>query len=780
MYDNGFMTILDIAKACDAKALRIPELQRGLVWNASRMEALWDSILRGIPIGAISIRKGELLDGQQRYHAITTGLSKDRDKATSEILWLDLNPVSNVGERKFAFYVTTMAHPWGYKQSADEKSNSLLCHAEQRSAIEEFNARGYEWESSQKVVARPYPCEMWPWKATLPVPFSVIYQFALGGSQDGSFEDFAVFVREFFSKENWGKNFLEKVKDCELPQEQWNQTIAAIRSVCNYKVVIVNADCISNDADVALYFKRMNKNGEEPPEHEIQYSMLKSRLPELKKLDKDADGFSSPSILASLAMTYYKIRKHGKYVTGISNKDVQTLASDSRFAKFVLEELPVLMRGADALLRMDESNGLLKWHRTRICRTSWQLYMLLMRASEKPENNVNYAGLVLLLRLFSKDIGAVIKNIWESNSIREGLRKSFWDGFLDFPFYPNELRFLMNDSAFEQKDWQTVLMGRIRELDDRLRMIWSGFEGRSPTIELLLYSCRCYMRAVFGDYDAAKAQWQEQNRPWDYDHVLPKDWIRSRQLSGSDCVFTPICQKFLWSIGNSAPIPFSLNRSKNCFSPGENYPVGNLKMDLPAGNGLELDLVAVSKYEKDWGWFDRRDNEENIKRFVKTSAERIYRLYENAFKNLDWASLLDFGLQEEYRYQILLDASKSVGGDVYCLREKKRIKLNQDGDEANLLLRASHTLQLCLDVGQVVVCCETDGEHSWYGVCRKNDEHSINEEIKEVVCNALGDGYKCDDDWYGYKDLDELTGKSVIDAMIQMKNLVAGLFGEQQ
>ena len=38
----------------------IPPLQRGLVWNAARMEALWDSVLRGIPIGAISIRNGEI------------------------------------------------------------------------------------------------------------------------------------------------------------------------------------------------------------------------------------------------------------------------------------------------------------------------------------------------------------------------------------------------------------------------------------------------------------------------------------------------------------------------------------------------------------------------------------------------------------------------------------------------------------------------------------------------------------------------------------------------
>ena len=31
----------------------VPILQRGLVWDQSQIELLWDSILRGIPIGSI-------------------------------------------------------------------------------------------------------------------------------------------------------------------------------------------------------------------------------------------------------------------------------------------------------------------------------------------------------------------------------------------------------------------------------------------------------------------------------------------------------------------------------------------------------------------------------------------------------------------------------------------------------------------------------------------------------------------------------------------------------
>jgi len=54
--------------------ITIPDIQRGLVWNAAQIEVFWDSLLRGIPIGWFSVAEsaGELilLDGQQRWHAI--------------------------------------------------------------------------------------------------------------------------------------------------------------------------------------------------------------------------------------------------------------------------------------------------------------------------------------------------------------------------------------------------------------------------------------------------------------------------------------------------------------------------------------------------------------------------------------------------------------------------------------------------------------------------------------------------------------------------------------
>ena len=37
------------------KSLDIPVFQRGLVWSPAQVELLWDSVMRGIPIGCITL-----------------------------------------------------------------------------------------------------------------------------------------------------------------------------------------------------------------------------------------------------------------------------------------------------------------------------------------------------------------------------------------------------------------------------------------------------------------------------------------------------------------------------------------------------------------------------------------------------------------------------------------------------------------------------------------------------------------------------------------------------
>ena len=86
----------------------IPALQRGLVWKPNQVELLWDSILRGFPIGSFMlsdvVEKGQrgkyyLMDGQQRYNAISIGFNTVPNARA--VLWIDLEPPTNKKSTRF-------------------------------------------------------------------------------------------------------------------------------------------------------------------------------------------------------------------------------------------------------------------------------------------------------------------------------------------------------------------------------------------------------------------------------------------------------------------------------------------------------------------------------------------------------------------------------------------------------------------------------------------------------------------------------------------------------
>lgn len=113
-----------------------PHYEKGLVWDASRIELLWDSILRGLPIGSFTTCGGTepssplrryddlLLDGEQRCLAIALGMNgpelENPAHDSDLILWIDLDPrIPPHSDREFLLRLTTAEHPWGYGKSDD-------------------------------------------------------------------------------------------------------------------------------------------------------------------------------------------------------------------------------------------------------------------------------------------------------------------------------------------------------------------------------------------------------------------------------------------------------------------------------------------------------------------------------------------------------------------------------------------------------------------------------------------------------------------------------------
>lgn len=115
--------------------LAMPPIQRGFVWKPKQIQDLWDSLLRGMPIGSIllkasqrnepsasiapdnrEVKKGRkqgfhLMDGQQRTLAMLLGFP-DSFEAQHK-LWVDFSVPGKNGSQ-FQFRVTTAAQPFGY------------------------------------------------------------------------------------------------------------------------------------------------------------------------------------------------------------------------------------------------------------------------------------------------------------------------------------------------------------------------------------------------------------------------------------------------------------------------------------------------------------------------------------------------------------------------------------------------------------------------------------------------------------------------------------------
>lgn len=306
---------------CEIKA-SVPALQRGLVWSPQQVEMLWDSILRGFPIGSLVVsaqvpeqeRSGKsgithhLLDGQQRCNAITLGFhdpfkeagSKVRGNASESILWLDIAPdgipsrphsqIPKDSTREFLTRVTTLAHPWGYLPN---DAAGTLGAAEAKKTVE------WEFEGKDKPKQRPHSRDLSPSRSNAPVPLAWLIQAMtekdckLAGRQD-FWQAVTMRLRSEASFHRWPNLTLEAL-DQGVDSRQLNAIYRAMTRVLQTRLVILEApsDILrasqqersapaaehGNISSIEHLFNRLNRQGKVLDGEELAYSLIKAYWP---------------------------------------------------------------------------------------------------------------------------------------------------------------------------------------------------------------------------------------------------------------------------------------------------------------------------------------------------------------------------------------------------------------------------------------------------------------------------------------------------------------------
>ncbi|MBM3994114.1 MAG: DUF262 domain-containing protein [Planctomycetes bacterium] len=306
--------------AASENEVSLPALQRGFVWNAGRIESLWDSLLRGFPIGSFLLasnrsRKYQLLDGQQRSTAIAIGMYNPwRNPETHfwriqncPVLWLDINSES----REHRFKITSAAHPWGY----DKQSERLNATERKRAYDAIFQpqiAKGF----SKKYYELPLS-EGWPWVASAPFPFSFFFEpdvdlsdpacakeamlkkcverlkHISGLASRKSANDYRKAVNLFWTKDNVASSqlieHLCRLKRSAVPAIVISEdTLSSTGLTTNWGDDTPD-ESLEEKEGLELIFERINSGGVVLGPEELVYSIFKSLLPAASEIEEKCD-----------------------------------------------------------------------------------------------------------------------------------------------------------------------------------------------------------------------------------------------------------------------------------------------------------------------------------------------------------------------------------------------------------------------------------------------------------------------------------------------------------
>ena len=480
-----------------------------------------------------------------------------------------------------------------------------------------------------------------------------------------------------------GFNYLNKYPISEDDRIQIHKYCDLLCNLNEYQVScnIIDKATIESETEDPSYkeestslevlFNRLNTGGTRITPDDLSYSAIKAYWPEIKDLnDTIAEEYISPSKLVMLAFRYaLREREPMSFPAPLSIKKIRLLSRDSSAEKirtlygasYELSPLQNLLREADNLLR---ENGLPAYIRNSICYNSPDAFLLLLQCVE--EHNLPRAfirGLILYLHWFSykakqKDIVdkilAFSKEVISIESVQQALTFAIANEWL-IPLESSE-RFSNLFSIKGESRWTPwTIEGNAPWIDLFARIYpWNHYEPR----EMLLYCQRDYINSHFLAYDPARQDlWEDSNRPWDYDHIIPQEWVNGKY----NCAYRWYCQTWLNCIGNIAAIPFEINRRKSNRTDFDEYKdnADKLFFDSSKYEQLNQDMLTV--------------DELHAKPFAELTWHRMCLLYEKIYELIEPVlSSLAFSPNLEKRKRIFEAVIDVIPGAVVGFVAKDR------------------------------------------------------------------------------------------------------------
>lgn len=269
--------------------LRLPPIQRSIVWTNEQIINYWDSLLRGYLPGTMLVhrvenaesstsRKGfdqngttvdvkagdfQLFDGQQRISAILLGFGLGQMKHTHK-LWVDLDAVPNeTSGLRFQLRLSSTGQPFGYKPNAPNEKCELAKRQDKWKAWREHS-------QPQKAFSEVSGSDLID--AECAISFQDVFDYLKHG------KDHAV---------------VELSKRARDPSRSVRAFVEALQKALTRFVTLqmVPSETVSDIEDRIRFFARLGQGGSRLTEDELTYSIIKDEYPHIR--DRMRDIFTS-------------------------------------------------------------------------------------------------------------------------------------------------------------------------------------------------------------------------------------------------------------------------------------------------------------------------------------------------------------------------------------------------------------------------------------------------------------------------------------------------------
>lgn len=298
----------------------LPMIQRGSVWAPHKLLDLWDTLLRGMPIGAMMASESkegksvkqigldetrqseasdiDLIDGQQRTLSMLAGWPQGLENRLRPVaIWVDLFDAAQ-GEYQFRLWATTKTQPFGYaRASIGGQALSKL----ERSKLRLANQA---WKASDALTLWKR-LDFMPWEAKFALPLSALIanRNTLGDFVQDRLESYKKALSEKIAgatsteseiSPQVSQHFVKKLN--ALPTKaDLAKCIPALEMAlgkvlaCQFPVIhvrqesfeetAINSPDVNTDPPLAILFKRVGTGGEPLSNADYVYAVIKHHAP---------------------------------------------------------------------------------------------------------------------------------------------------------------------------------------------------------------------------------------------------------------------------------------------------------------------------------------------------------------------------------------------------------------------------------------------------------------------------------------------------------------------